>query len=71
MAEIIINVDCDPEAILVARALYAHNSYPGRKATEIPWPPKTRSALMHYIKLGQAVIEAQRAALGQSEPEKS
>jgi hypothetical protein len=58
--QITTTIDVDPEAELVAKTLYAYNSYPGRTAHEIPWPPKARQTLMHYLKLGQAVIEAQR-----------
>lgn len=60
--QIVTTIECDPAVELVARTLYAYNSYPGRAPRDIPWPPKLRQQLSHYLKLGEAVIRAQKAA---------
>lgn len=60
--QIITTIECDPDVELVARTLYAYNSYPGQKPREIPWPPKLRQQVSHYLKLAEAVVKAQREA---------
>ena len=57
---IVTVIECDPEVELVARALYAYNSYPGQKPRDTPWPPKLRQQTSHYIKLAEAVVRAQK-----------
>jgi hypothetical protein len=60
--QIITTIECDPEVELVARTLYAYNSYPGRRPREIPWPPKLKQQISHYVRLAEAVVKAQRDA---------
>jgi hypothetical protein len=58
--QIVTTIECDPEVELVARTLYAYNSYPGQRPREIPWPPKLRQQISHYVRLAEAVVRAQR-----------
>ena len=49
------------EVLLIARALYAYNSYPGRKISDVTWPPSVRSAEKSYLNKAQAVAEVLNA----------
>jgi hypothetical protein len=48
----------DKRTEAIARAIYAYNQYPGRKASEIPWPPERKQTLMRTWNMATAIVQA-------------
>lgn len=48
-----------PETEVIARAIYAYNQHPGRKASEVPWPPERRQTLVRAWNMARVIVEAQ------------
>lgn len=43
---------------VVARAIFAHRNYPGRRPVEVPWPPERKSTLVSTWNLAASVVRA-------------
>lgn len=48
----------DKRTETIARAIYAYNQYPGRKASEVPWPPERKQTLMRVWNMASVIAEA-------------
>lgn len=60
--QIMVKLEGGPEVEVVARAIYAYNQFPGREASEVPWPPSRRQTLIRAWNMARVIVAAQHAA---------
>jgi hypothetical protein len=53
-----LEIHCTPEEEVIARALHAYTSYPGRHPSEIYWPPRNRVSLTNALNKARAIWAA-------------
>ena len=53
-----IDLPGDERTEAIARAIFAYNQFPGRKASEVPWPPKRRQTLVRVWNMATVIVQA-------------